>query len=61
MKAVIRYTLLEDGEIIKTEEKECLFIPKQEEQKTDAVMDIVATEGRTMYSVLKCCLRKMRE
>lgn len=47
MKAVIRYTLLEDGEIIKTEEKECLFIPKQEEQKTDAVMDIVATEGRT--------------
>ena len=47
MKAVIRYTLLEDGEIIKTEEKECLFIPKQEEQKIDAVMDIVATEGRT--------------
>lgn len=47
MNAVIRYTLLEDGEIVKIEEKECLFIPEQEEQKADAVMDITASEGRT--------------
>lgn len=46
MKGIMRYTLLEDGEIIKTEEKDCSFVPDRREQKTDAVMDVTAGEGK---------------
>lgn len=46
MEGIIRYTLLEDGVIIKTEEKACIFVPDQTEQMAETVMDITAEEEK---------------
>lgn len=43
---IIRYTLLENGEIQQTEEVECIFVPDLTEKEAGCVMKIPATEGQ---------------
>ncbi len=46
MTGTIRYTLLENDVIIKTDEKPCILMPDQTEQMTETVMDITGEKGK---------------